>query len=514
MTTRLEDMGQTPAALASERAVLGIILATRGDVIPEVDEATGGGQAMYGELHRDLYRVMREYWREHDAVDAESLITHLMDTPSTRGGKTRLDDFWTIHPDHQGMLGISELHNLASPASWRGDRAQLHRALDAIGEAASKRALLTGTMQIHLRISRGAMDALSAVDELGQLAQRVTTRQEADPSDPTEVARRMKESIIAQLEGRAASGVTCGVGPIDALYQAAPGTNTVVAGYSKMGKTTLAMAMAGGYAREHDAIVLYYPCEGYERLLVTRLLCAAWAGFEGYTHANANGDLLPTLREDWIMRFDRMTDSPLKGKVLEDYSSVLGWLSRSGVYVKPVGTTDVRRVEADLAATRARHPDRLICVVVDYVQHFHCGDLGQDERHRIADASRRLTTAYGKYKAIGITLSQYTDQGAQDDPVKLPNPTQMRGAKDVRNDASAILTVHRPYFRSSALEQRYCVIDLLAREGVPSHVVADFDGGTKQYTWWTDGVLDAPGVQSPRMTPPASAGGWSERKRR
>lgn len=502
------DDTTTPQALAAEREVLGILIKWNCRDLPIVARQTQDGAAFHDRRHRRIWRELKRWFDEEvefedDAVFVErAFLIWALDEPSKMGDACLADD-----------LGGGDY--VMQVASSGISRTLLATHLRPVVNCYKLRQLRAGLRSSYQ--SAGLMpDATDVIDEVVSLAESVSTLDRPDRSDPRTVGAKAQANYLERWEGTIDHGLRTGMAT-DSIFRIAPSTMTVVAGYSKHGKTSLALNLAGKLAREQAAIVLYYPCEGYQQLLVTRFLCATWADDESFVVQHpTTGKAIPTLQEHWHMdpaRWLERAPGAVRAKARQDFEFVLEWYTEhSAVYIKQVGPIDARDVESDLVLMRARHPDRRIVCVVDYLQHCHVGDDKMRPLERIAEASRKLSGAAGKTGAAMIALSQYTDpDAAAKPPLAVPNHAQVRNAKDIRNDAAAIVTVHRPWFNGD--RDALTVIDVLPREGRASHGVMHFEGATKQYRWWDsshDGTIPAiPGLHSRRVVPPCQRGGFS-----
>lgn len=497
---RQAAVGEAPTAIASEEKLMALLLRSGGDLLPAVDLSLGNGKALALAQHRRIYHHLHRWWKGSRSPTLDAFVAWAQDQPSPSGLSLAMD-----------LGGASHLLELSRRRVAKSATLDL---VAAIQDAWQQRLLLDGADKVAWQILDGSTGkkALAAWLDVAENAQRLSL---GDEHTPEKVAQRQRKKFEARARGEEQSGLDTGLDCFDQIYTPAPGTMTVAAGYSKHGKTTVSMAWAGKMALKHNALLYYYPCEGYEALLTARLLCSIWSDFPGYTWQNSRGAMIPTLREHWIMKIDRALENAtdLRATVIDHYGQVLDWLEQSGIHLKPVGQIDIRQVESDLLVARAKHPDRPIICVVDYLQHCHQGDPSEREKERVAACSRRLGGITGKTGAITFALSQYTENGnEQATPIPMPGPHQVRGAKDIRNDAAAILTWHRPYLRES--ENEGCgVLEVLPREGIPMHGVLHMDGACKAFRWWdlgADGpVPSLPGVHTPRYTPPCQEdSGW------
>jgi hypothetical protein len=157
-----------------------------------------------------------------------------------------------------------------------------------------------------------------------------------------------------------------------------------------------------------------------------------------------------------------------------------------------------------------------VCIV-DYIQHARCGDPHQDERTRIGEASRRLADVASETGAIMVAVSQLTEPWSQmPTPVPMPVEQQIRASKNIRNDASAILLLHRPYLMGGG-DEGLAVLQRMDRYGERRHSVLDMDLGRKTLRALDEdeidrAALEALGVQSKALHPTHArtpeAGGW------
>ena len=395
-----------PHSVEAEQSLIGGLLLDNlawhriGDVVRESD--------FFRDDHRRIFRHIGKLIQQGQPADVVTVADAI-------GRSNELDQ--------TGGLGyLGEIAN-ATPSA-----ANIEGYARIVTEDAARRRLSAAAAQIDA-LAHGRGDARMAIDEaqrlLSEVSDAVSTR-----SEPVSVGTVLS-SVVEDIEARCNSGssiagLSTGFVDLDRkLSGLHPGDLVILAGRPAMGKTCLALNIAGHVSVELGRPVLVFSLEMTYRQLATRALSSA--GNVSMTRLR-NGRLLDT---DW----DGITNG-------------LGKLHAAPLFIDESSSLTV----SDMT-TRARRVLRrqgLALIVIDYLQLMR-GE-GNNRNEELGDITRRLKLMAKALHVPVVVLSQLSRK-VEERPNKRPLMSDLRESGAIEQDADVILMVYRDdYYNSESTD--------------------------------------------------------------
>lgn len=286
---------------------------------------------------------------------------------------------------------------------------------------AARRRLSDAAAQIGELARDKSIPPDEATDKAQELVHAVA---DASLSDGVETVRSMIRTVFDGLEERfrrqtEVTGLPTGLTDLDRLTTGMhPGELIIVAGRPSMGKTALAMGIAGHVAIKKKLPVAVFSLEMPKEQLLERML--AWEG-------GVDAQRIRTGRfdeHDWPKlagATDRIRSAPL---VIEDRSVATSMQIRARC----------RRIKAALGG--------LSLVVVDYLQLMSGTGREHSREQEISSISRNLKTLAGELGCPVIALSQLS-RALESRTDKRPMLSDLRESGAIEQDADVVVFVYR-----------------------------------------------------------------------
>lgn len=352
------------------------------------------------------------------------------------------------------ILKFAEQGRLANPVTLRPIFEQ-DRAMKEVGGPAYL-AQLTGSGAAVI----GSLDFAAQIRELAMLRRVIGTLEDwpnileteggtesffaevdiavAEASQSLEtILVRSAEDMVGLMEDRAnraieqgIPGASCRLIPdIDTLIgKLEPGQMTIIAGRPGMGKSTLAVSAAWGYALNSEP-GLYALAESSAEMFAIKMTA-------DLLHAAGRAITFKTLKEGLLSNAER-----------RDVERAREVAKQLPLRFAHIGRTDIRRLEAIVARETSRlkrEGKRLSFVIVDYLQL-----LTADGRHRVGDdrgrvnaVSEGLLAMAQKYQTHVIALSQLS-RGVEQREDKRPRLSDLRESGRLEEDADNVVLLYR-----------------------------------------------------------------------
>lgn len=471
-------------------------------------ELTRGGEVMYLPRHKSLWRTMHTVWREHvrggdltGPTFALALNDYAHAQPAPYGGDGTLRDYL----DARGTLNAAGLlTEVCKPGG--GALQTVDQLARPIVAAHQKRAIRRACVELAGLLEpdeygQTRVEPDEALARLATLSREMSTMTTGeDPTAPKVVADSLRRYVRELATGERVRYST-GIAPIDALIRWEPGSYNILAAYSGHGKTTLASAILAGLCDQPHAgadafVANVHQCEVQQHAQCARVLAA-------YVNRRAADDR-HRLGEHHMLQVDNLGESARPHVMARMDRALSEWFERSDIYLERSGAIDINAVEMRAQTLRATHPGRPLVIVVDYIQRVMIPESPRlDERTRIGMVSARLQALAQTTGAVLIVLSQYTDTGSAQVPIPMPLAEQVRGSKDIRNDADNVISFHRPWAFAGGELVSCGVIEISkGRYTPPSHVLVRADMGMNTFEAWHGDVPDIPGLSTRRIEAP------------
>lgn len=382
---------------AAEQAVVGAAIC-RPQVLGEIEPALAGHHFYETTLGRvwDVLTAMAEGGTPIDVVTAEAACV--------AAGITLPPDELTALAMSAPFVATASVNRYAAIVADGARRRQLGAVAAELGQAA--------------RSPDGDTDEMAATAET-QLAALAD-----DPARPATTALRdeldrMLERMMAQRDGERA-GLPTGLGDLDRALEGGlrPSQLVVVGARPGMGKTALAIGIAGHVAIKEQRPVLFASLEMPARDIATRLAAQA-----------AQLDL------SRMMNAQRLASDEL--------TSALAATER--IHAAPLRFVDTTSLTVGRLASEARRMargDGLGLVVVDYLQLMDGRGNAENRQVAVAEISRALKSLAMELDVPVLALSQLSRQLEQR-PNKRPQLSDLRESGNIEQDADIVLFLYR-----------------------------------------------------------------------
>ena len=293
----------------------------------------------------------------------------------------------------------------------------------------------------------------------GKIEKRTTAapKEELEKKGITCISDALLE-VCSHIDGTAKStskvaGISTGLKTLDfQIGGFRPGTYTVLAAKTGMGKTTLAMNIASSVSKDPDKAVLYVSTEMNNTDLCLRLISS-----EGLLDLKklSNGAL--ETDEEW-----------------EALAEAASSLANRKLYFCDQSVTTVAEIENACECI-----GNLSLVVIDYLQQLEAVDKtsgrGGNRQQTVSDISRAIHRLAGRLQVPFLCLSQFSraSDGRQD---KRPKLSDLRDSGSIEQDADAVLFLYRENYDDSktplkGVEEVECIVSKNRHGGVSTAVL-------------------------------------------
>ncbi|MCK5242436.1 replicative DNA helicase [bacterium] len=438
-----------PQNLEAERSTLGAMLLEQ-EAIARVLESLNE-KSFYQEAHRIVFRAILDLYNRNEPVD---YIT--------------LTDLLSRNNELEKMGGAAYLTGLTDAVPTT---AHVEHYAKIVKEKAILRNLIRASTQIVSRCYAGEQQADDLLDEaektifeLSQNRQRGSVLQIRDViHDAMEMVENLSkhESHI--------TGVSSGYPEMDQMTSGLqPGELIILAARPSMGKTALALNMAGHAAIEEKTAVLIFSLEMSSEALVTRLLCS---------DARVN---LQAVRTGRLGEGD-----------LGHLSMSAGRLFDAPIFIDDSPSANV--LEMRSKARRLKTEQNIGLIVIDYIQMMPGVGRTDNRQQEIASISRSLKALAKELRVPVLALSQLSrapeSRGGEG---RRPQLSDLRESGAIEQDADVVSFIYREayYDREKKDDKTAEVIIAKQRNGPTGTIKLIFN---MQYTRFDSMSLRMPG---------------------
>ena len=233
---------------------------------------------------------------------------------------------------------------------------------------------------------------------------------------------------LAKLKGRV-SGVPSGFSALDNLLTGFHGGELIILGARpSMGKTSLAMNMAGYAALYGGKSVAVFSLEMPREQIALRLLCSD--AKVNMQHVR-QGTLTP---DDW-MRLARS----------------IGPMSNSRIFIDD--TAGITPTQLRSRCRRLMMDRGLDLIVVDYLGLMHADSKTESRQLEVSEISRQLKAIALELKVPLIACAQLSRANAARDN-KRPTLTDLRDSGSIEQDADVVMFIHREGYYDPECEEK------------------------------------------------------------
>ncbi|MDN5873124.1 MAG: replicative DNA helicase [Sinobacteraceae bacterium] len=360
----------------------------------------------------------------------------------------------------QGWGGLDGLDTLLATTTAPGE---LSANADIVRDQALTRRLHSvGTRMVEM--SRQSGDPHTKLDQAQALLATVADK---GLRNGPRVARDWMPDVLNEVDRKlrmtdGCTGLTTGFPALDKLTAGLhPGELTIIGGRPSMGKTSLAMQIAGLATVDNNLPVLVFSFEMSANSLLTRLI-AGRAGLDLQSLRNG------TAANEVTSRFTDASAEVNKAPLFIDESSEMSVL------------------EIRAHARRIQREHGLSLIVIDYLQLMEGHNRRNNSETRsqeVARISRQLKRLAQELSIPLILLSQL-NRGCEMRDDKRPMMSDLRESGGIEQDADLIILVYRDvvYHPSTHNPNLAELIIAKQRNGPVGTVFLDFNGGSCVFT--------------------------------
>ena len=416
-----------PHSVEAEESILGAVLRSRSAADEVFDRLVA--EDFYVPAHRTIYEAMRRLYDDNQPIDTVTVVDrlHRSGELDRAGGGSFVVGFWDAVPSAANVgyyIEVVEGH-----------------------------ALRRGMLEASTRITELAMDLDMDIDDLLDMAeQRMLRVAESRAGDGFEILGSLLSKVLERLEqveaqGLEVAGLTTGLTDLDRkLGGLRPSTLTVVAGRPGMGKSALAMNIAGHVAVKYGTVA-FFSMEMSPMEIAYR-----WLGSEA--------------------RVDSMRLQSGGGGGIPDRMWTTLINTSSALYEVPLYADEGSRTVTEIRAKcrRLKRKAGLEMVVVDYLQLMHARNR-ENRQQEIADISLNLKTLARELDVPVIAVSQL-NRALETRSDKRPQLGDLRESGAIEQDADVVLMIYRDeYYNPNTTEKGMADIIIAKQRAGPTGVV-------------------------------------------
>ncbi|MBQ8653530.1 MAG: replicative DNA helicase [Clostridia bacterium] len=411
MEARPELRGVTPPnSLEAERSVLGAMLQDEN----AVEQACKRLQAedFYQPQHREIYDAMRKLHMEQSPVDMVTVDSEL----SRRG---------TL----EGVGGTAYIIELSQ---YVPTTANVRAYIALVAEKATLRKLIQASQEITQECYSQVnplQDTLNHAEKA--IFDIVMNRASGDTLvHVKEVLYNTYANIeeLAKLKGRV-SGVPTGFTALDNMLTGLHGGELIILGARpSMGKTSLAMNIAGHACLNAGKSVAVFSLEMPREQIALRLLCSdARVDMQKVRQGRLDSD-------DWM----RLAKS-------------IGPMANSRLYIDD--TAGITPTQLRSRCRRLMMDKGLDLIVLDYLGLMHADGKVENRQLEVSEISRSLTAIALELKVPLLACAQLSRASTTRDN-KRPALSDLRDSGSIEQDADVVMFIHREGYYDPECEEK------------------------------------------------------------
>jgi replicative DNA helicase len=398
-----------PHNIEAERSILGAVLLDNHALNAAVERLRT--EDFFLSQHRHIFECMVQLGERRDAIDTVTLMEHL-----SRSG--RLEPAGGVAYLSQLADGLPRVTNVEHYARIVKEKAVL-RSLIHSAAAIQEQALAAGD-EADVILDR----AESAIFQIAEDRVRAGL---IGIKDLVKDGFERLEKIFS--EGRRITGLATGYPGLDnETAGLQPSELIILAARPSMGKTALALNIAGNIALRQKQPVAIFSLEMSKESLLLRLL-ASEARVDAHKFRTGHMN-----REDW-------------GKV----TGTLASLGEAPIWIDDSASSTV--LEMGAKARRLMRDRGLSLVIVDYLQLAVPTNTGRhsNRQEEVSGMSRALKALAKELKVPIMVLSQLTRAPERED--RKPQLADLRESGAIEQDADVVLFINRPNFYKTDLPE-------------------------------------------------------------
>ena len=411
MEARSDLRGLTPPnSVEAERSVLGAMLQDAGAVMQAAE--TLSPDDFYQPAHRELFDCMLSLFRAQSPVD---LVT--VDSELSRRGTL------------EGVGGTAYLIDLSQ---FVPTTANVKAYIRLVSEKATLRRLICASQDI----SQECFSQQNPLPEVLAHAEKSIfdiVMNRASGESLVHVKNVLYDTYaqieeLSRLKGRI-SGVPTGFTALDNILTGLHGGELIILGARPaMGKTTLAMNIAGHAALAAGKSVAVFSLEMPREQIALRLLCSdARVDMQRVRQGRLTGD-------DWM----RLAKS-------------IGPMSNASLYIDDTAGLSPSQLRS--RCRRLMMDKGLDLIVVDYLGLMHADGKSENRQLEVSEISRSLKAIALELKVPLIACAQLSRASTTRDN-KRPALSDLRDSGSIEQDADVVMFIHREGYYNPESEDK------------------------------------------------------------
>lgn len=411
MEVRPELRGVTPPnSVEAERSVLGAMLQDEN----AVEQACERLQAedFYQPQHREIYDAMRKLHMEQSAVDMVTVDAEL----SRRG---------TL----EGVGGTAYIIELSQ---YVPTTANVRAYIALVAEKATLRKLIQASQEISQECYSQANPLQETLNHAEKAIFDIVMNRASGETlvHVKEVLYNTYAQIeeLAKLKGRV-SGVPTGFTELDNMLTGLHGGELVILGARpSMGKTSLAMNIAGHACLYAGKSVAVFSLEMPREQIALRMLCSdAKVDMQRVRQGRLDGD-------DWM----RLAKS-------------IGPMSNARLYIDD--TAGITPTQLRSRCRRLMMDKGLDLIVLDYLGLMHADGKVENRQLEVSEISRNLKAIALELKVPVLACAQLSRASTTRDN-KRPALSDLRDSGSIEQDADVVMFIHREGYYNPECEEK------------------------------------------------------------
>src|ERR1700690_777996 len=398
-----------PHNLEAERSILGAIILDNHALNAAIEKIRS--EDFFLSQHRQIFERMIKLGEKQQAID----VVTLMDDLARRG---ELESAGGVAYISQLADGLPRVTNVEHYARIVKEKAVLRNLIHSAA-AIQEQALAAGD-EADIILDR-AESAIFALAEDRVRAGLIGIK------DLVKEGFERLEKIFS--EGRRITGLATGYSGLDNETAGLQPSELIIrAARPSMGKTALALNIAGNVALRHKETVAIFSLEMSKESLLLRML-AAEARVDAHKFRTAHMN-----RDDW-------------GKI----TGTLATLGEAPIWIDDSASSTV--LEMGAKARRLVRDGGLSVMIVDYLQLVvpTGSGRGSNRQEEVSGMSRALKGLGKELKVPIVVLSQLTRAPERED--RKPQLSDLRESGAIEQDADVVMFINRPNFYKTDLPE-------------------------------------------------------------
>lgn len=411
MEARPDLRGVTPPnSLEAEKSVLGAMLLDQNAVMQAAERLAP--EDFYQPAHREIYDSMIQLFRQQSPVDLTTVDAEL-----TRRGT---------------LEGVGGTLYLVELSQYVPTTANVKAYISLVNEKATLRKLIQAAQDI----TQECYSQVNPLQEtLGHAEKSIfDIVMNRASGDSLVHVRQVLYNTYAQIEelsrlkGRV-SGVPTGFTALDNMLTGLHGGELIILGARpSMGKTSLAMNIAGHACLYGGKSVAVFSLEMPREQIALRLLCSdARVDMQRVRQGRLDGD-------DWA----RLAKS-------------IGPMSNAPLYIDD--TAGITPSQLRSRCRRLMMDKGLDLIVVDYLGLMHADGKVENRQLEVSEISRSLKAIALELKVPLLACAQLSRANAQRDN-KRPALSDLRDSGSIEQDADVVMFIHREGYYNPESEEK------------------------------------------------------------